>query len=378
MNSRILIVCSLTTFFLCGCGDHSDPKVRISLSAYAADGEKIFLYRMPYLDEKKILIDSAIARPAKDSNIFFIPFEPDRFYQIEIRNTSARIRFIADAPRIAIRFNNVTDKSVVLCSPAMNSLIQLQDQRKKIIVEGNMIKHALDSLTKMHNPDHGKMDSMKVLYSNKFAALLSLELNYGDTVSNPAAFLEAYSNIEFGEENRPKLKAFILRNAQRFPDSRPVQQLKQEVLEMLSIYEQEFQVGDSIPTFSLPDINGREFSTSSLKGKYYLLDFWATWCQTCWPYDRYKKEIRKKFPSSKFELVSVALDDNKPAWASLVKKSGYDWTELIDEKMWRGTAVRTLKFDSIPFNFLVSPEGRILDKAIKPDSLLIILGNTVK
>jgi peroxiredoxin len=378
MIKRDFLVFILLSIALSACSDHDQQKVRVSLHAYAADEEKIFLYRMPYLDEKKILVDSAIAGSGKDSTIFTVPLEPDRFYQIEIRNTSAKIQFVPDAPRILIRFNNVTDKFSVQGSPAIDALNQLDTRRRKIAFETDLVKKELDSLNKLPKANQQQTDSLTRLYNERLGEQVNLELHFCDSVGNPAAFMEAYNHIEFGDEDRLKLKAFILRNAQRFPDSKPVQQLKQEVLEMLSIYEQEFQVGDTIPVFSLPDLHGREFSTASLKGKYYLLDFWATWCQTCWPYDKYKKEISKKFPSSKFELVSIALDNNKAMWETLVKKSGYDWTELIDEKMWRGTAVRTLKFDSIPFNFLVSPEGRILDKAIKPDSLLIVLARNVK
>jgi hypothetical protein len=65
-------------------------------------------------------------------------------------------------------------------------------------------------------------------------------------------------------------------------------------------------------------------------------------------------------------------------WTDLITKANYSWPQLIDEKMWRGTAAKTLKFDSIPFNFLVSPQGRILAKAIRPDSLIIVLKKVIQ
>jgi hypothetical protein len=83
-------------------------------------------------------------------------------------------------------------------------------------------------------------------------------------------------------------------------------------------------------------------------------------------------------PGAKFEIVSVAIDSEKEDWELILEKENLNWTQLIDEKMWQGTAVKTLKFDSIPFNFLVNPEGRIIAKAIKPDSLLPVLHRLVK
>lgn len=68
-------------------------------------------------------------------------------------------------------------------------------------------------------------------------------------------------------------------------------------------------------------------------------------------------------------MVSIALDDEKERWIDAIKKDTLPWTQLVDEKMWFGPTAKTLKLDSIPFNFLVDKQGRILAKAIRPDSL---------
>ena len=79
-----------------------------------------------------------------------------------------------------------------------------------------------------------------------------------------------------------------------------------------------------------------------------------------------------------FRMISVALDNQKDTWMVQIRQNNYSWIQLIDEKMWQGTAAKTLKFDSIPFNFLVSPKGIILAKGIKPDSLVYTVAKTVK
>ena len=147
---------------------------------------------------------------------------------------------------------------------------------------------------------------------------------------------------------------------------------------MISIYEEEFNVGDSLPSVKLPDGSGNMFSTASFRGKYYLIDFWSTWCRQCMIFDEYKKTLRREIPAEKLGMVSVALDDSRGTWLSLINRNHYDWPQLIDDKMWRGVAALTLKFDSIPFNFLVSPKGIVIAKAIPADSLASVLKRIIK
>jgi hypothetical protein len=95
-------------------------------------------------------------------------------------------------------------------------------------------------------------------------------------------------------------------------------------------------------------------------------------------YNEPKKAIKKQFSSDVFELVSVAIDAEKESWQKMITQEHLNWPQLIDEKMWQGIAVKTLKFDSIPFNFLVSPQGKIIAKGIRQDSLVSIISKKIK
>jgi peroxiredoxin len=170
----------------------------------------------------------------------------------------------------------------------------------------------------------------------------------------------------------------MIKAASRFPNYSPIQKLKDETIEYVKIFEEEYNVGDQLPTFSLPDESGIPFYTQSLKGKYVLMNFWSTWCPQCFNYMEAERKVKDKYPSSKIEVISVAIDNEKDVWKQIIAQRKYDWKQLIDEDMWQGRTVKALKFDSIPFNFLISPEGKVLAKAIKPDSMLIVLSQKVK
>jgi hypothetical protein len=95
-------------------------------------------------------------------------------------------------------------------------------------------------------------------------------------------------------------------------------------------------------------------------------------------YDQVKAIAKTNFPNDRFEIVSIALDSEKDAWRHYIEAHKFTWVQLIDEKMWRGPTLKAYSIDSIPFNFLLAPDGKILSKAIKPDSLISVLSKLIK
>jgi len=220
------------------------------------------------------------------------------------------------------------------------------------------------------------IDSLKKAFDSSLFALGKRYRSFADTVKSPAAFLLIYDNLEFGNDYAGQEK-FITTAAARFPSSPSIRALREEVLAYIKVMKEEFQPGDLLPAITLPDKEGRDFSTGSLKGKYYLIDFWSTWCPQCLAYNRGKQALRKLFPAGQLGGVSVAIDEEKQDWENNIRQQPFDWIQLIDTQMWRGVAVRTLKFDSIPFNFLVDPQGRILQKGLPPDSLVSVVTRAI-
>jgi len=343
---------------------------------YAAQNKKIYLYNVPNANQKRKLLDSAIVKNVKDSVVFTVPLEKDRMYEIAIAEPIRKFYFIADAPNIQITASNINGNYTVHSSAATISLKHFQEEQASLLEHAQKLYRNIDSLSQ-NSPTGKNIVLLKKQFEDSLLKINKNYIDYADTVSNPAAFLIVYNKIDFGD-NHTQLKQFILKASERFQQYESIQVLRQQVLDMIDIFEKEYNSGDSLPAIELPDVNNNIFSTASLEGKYYFIDFWSTWCNRCMKYNNVKKEATELFPESKFEIISVALDDNKETWRNLIKRNNYNWIQLIDEKMWQGPAANTLKFDSIPFNFLVSPDGHILSKAIKPDSLLTVLKNTIK
>ncbi|WP_461449775.1 TlpA family protein disulfide reductase [Mucilaginibacter sp.] len=347
-------------------------KTKIIIYTKSPIGAKLYINRVPYFNEPKLISDSAIIRNNRDSLIFYIPKNHERLFEVLLNEKKLKVTFINDSKLIRIHIDYFSQKYQIDGSTASKSLIDFGNSQLKIAAITQKLYRVIDSLQR----NHKNVSRIKILSDSldrKLAAFSLRYVRYADTVRSPAAFIEVYNNIDF-DNNYRQLKRFIMFNAGRFPSYKPIQEIKKKALSVVRVYEQEFNIGDKLPYISLPDTSGKLRSTSLFKGKYYLIDFWSTWCQQCIVFKDAEKKINNKF-SNKVKIVSVAIDDQDQVWKKMISYNKLNWMQLIDKKMWEGPAVNTLLFDSIPFNFLVDPTGIIIKKAIKPDSLNAVLSN---
>jgi thiol-disulfide isomerase/thioredoxin len=128
-------------------------------------------------------------------------------------------------------------------------------------------------------------------------------------------------------------------------------------------------VGVSATDFSQPSPQGVSISLSSFKGKYVLVDFWASWCGPCRAESPNLVKAYDKYKSRGFEIFSVSLDDKKDKWLKAVKDDGYTWPQVGDLKGWENEVSALYGISSIPFNFLVDPNGVIVARNLRGEDL---------
>lgn len=124
-------------------------------------------------------------------------------------------------------------------------------------------------------------------------------------------------------------------------------------------------VGKLAIDFKAADLNGNPVSISSYKGKYVLVDFWASWCGPCRGENPNLVRLYNKYHSEKFDIIGFSLDNNKDAWGKAVKNDKLSWTQLSDLKAWDSRVVQAYGIKGIPFNILLDQQGRIMGKNLR-------------
>jgi peroxiredoxin len=132
------------------------------------------------------------------------------------------------------------------------------------------------------------------------------------------------------------------------------------------------------PDLTMPDVNGKNISISNFKGKYLLVDFWASWCGPCRAENPNVVEAYNKFKNKNFTILGVSLDKDKAAWLQAIKADGLVWNQMSDLKYWNSAAVQTYGFNGIPFNVLIDPQGKIIANELRGDDLEKKLAEVLK
>ncbi|WP_119079814.1 TlpA disulfide reductase family protein [Chitinophaga alhagiae] len=128
-------------------------------------------------------------------------------------------------------------------------------------------------------------------------------------------------------------------------------------------------VGTVIQDFAQPDVNGKSLSLASLRGKYVLVDFWASWCQPCRSENPALLRTYQRFKGKGFEILGVSLDAQKASWLKAIADDGLPWLQVSDLRGWQNEAAKRFKIKYIPDNILIDPEGRIIAKDLHGDAL---------
>lgn len=172
------------------------------------------------------------------------------------------------------------------------------------------------------------------------------------------------------------LNSFTQSLGKRFPDTRMTKEFS-EYFTKINLKNnsveapkpQYVETGAMAPEINLPGTDDNLVALSSLRGKYVLVDFWASWCGPCRAENPNVVAAYKKFKNKNFTIYGVSLDHNKEKWEQAIKEDGLTWTHVSDLKGWSSVAAVTYSVRSIPTNLLLGPDGKIIARNLRGEQL---------
>ena len=215
---------------------------------------------------------------------------------------------------------------------------------------------------------------LKGQFSSEESKLRTLTQEYiqnnTDNISGVYVFLQ--NNYLFSAEEQSS----IIRNA------KPLFQKNQMIQTFSDILERTQNIAVGMPYIDLKMQNpeGQIVSLSDYigKGKYVLIDFWASWCAPCRKQMPALLSLYNQFKDKKFEIVGVSFDNNKNEWIKYIKEAKLSWPQMSDLNGWESEAVMLYAIQGIPHTILVDPQGKIIAKDLKGTALVKKLEEVLK
>lgn len=159
----------------------------------------------------------------------------------------------------------------------------------------------------------------------------------------------------------------------KYPDSPITQTLATQTYQIEIAYDQ--HVANNSGTRTAPEIAlnnpfGQEIKLSSLKGKYVLIDFWASWCMPCRQESPNVVRLYNKYKNKGFTVYSVSLDNDREKWIEAIEKDGLIWPNHVSDLLqWNSPMPQLYGFNGIPYTVLVNPEGKIIGTGLRGTAL---------
>ncbi|MCB2194249.1 MAG: AhpC/TSA family protein [Bacteroidetes bacterium] len=345
-----------------------------------ANGEKLYLIELN--TNNVILVDSIILN---NEGVFSFKGQTDipKFYALRTNPSNYLTLIVHPHKQITVKTDgkNLAKNPVIEGSAESQKITELRKRLDHSVErldslgeyyrsligsrEINLVKDSLAQLSKKIIETHTDYTKSFIIEnSNSLAGLMALyqQIAPRKYVLSPKEDYEYFALVD------SSLMATI-------PESDAVQALHTQMHEINRQLKQEEEINEVVgigtiaPEIELPTPDGDTIKLSSFRGKYVLLDFWASWCRPCRVENPHLVKAYDKYKDKGFEIFQVSLDKKRESWVEAIAKDQLHWPQVSDLKYWHSEPAKVYKVQAIPANFLLDKNGRIVAKNLRGDAL---------
>jgi peroxiredoxin len=370
-----IFLSSFFIFFLLSCKHETKKNFTVSGTIRNSNAKIVYLEETPLGSAERIIVDSSFINnngsfhlnaKAKEESLFDLILKDEAYPFAFVINDAPKVIVNADA-------KNPNDY-IVEGSPGSKSLKSFSQNASNKWTGLYLLGRDMDSLKKT-----GASDSVLISVNNRGQSLLDdlkkyvsgFIKNSSDPVTSVWA-LGTYSQVFSMDDYQALLDGIV----KKFPEHKGIAAIKEMNDRQVALAKQKSEqvqetnwVGKQAPELSLPDINGNEIKLSSYKGKYVLVDFWASWCLPCRKENPNVVHAYNKYKDKNFTIFGVSLDKEKEDWLEAIQRDKLSWTHVSDLQEWKSVAVSAYGVSAIPFNVLVDPGGTVIAQSLRGTEL---------